>query len=52
VISAILPSNRLQIEHALEQILETGRKNIGLFGFSFKAGTDDLRESPISTGPR
>jgi GDP-mannose 6-dehydrogenase len=27
--------------------METGRKNIGLLGFSFKAGTDDLRESPI-----
>jgi GDP-mannose 6-dehydrogenase len=47
VISAILPSNRLQIEHALEQVLETGRKNVGLLGFSFKAGTDDLRESPV-----
>jgi GDP-mannose 6-dehydrogenase len=47
VISAILPSNRLQIEHALEQVLDTGRKNVGLLGFSFKAGTDDLRESPV-----
>ena len=28
-------------------MLETGKKNIGLLGFSFKAGTDDLRESPI-----
>jgi len=27
--------------------METGKKNIGLLGFSFKAGTDDLRESPI-----
>jgi GDP-mannose 6-dehydrogenase len=47
VIAAILPSNRQQIQLALEQILETGRKKIGLLGFSFKAGTDDLRESPI-----
>jgi GDP-mannose 6-dehydrogenase len=47
VISSILPSNKLQIEHAFNQVMETGRKNIGLLGFSFKAGTDDLRESPI-----
>ena len=47
VISQILPSNRLQIQHAFDQVLETGKKRIGLLGFSFKAGTDDLRESPL-----
>jgi GDP-mannose 6-dehydrogenase len=47
VISQILPSNRMQIEHAFDQVLETGRKKVGLLGFSFKAGTDDLRESPL-----
>jgi len=47
VISQILPSNRKQIEHAIDQVVETGRKKVGLLGFSFKAGTDDLRESPI-----
>jgi GDP-mannose 6-dehydrogenase len=47
VISSILPSNKLQIEHAFNQVMDTGKKNIGLLGFSFKAGTDDLRESPI-----
>ncbi len=47
MISHILPSNRLQIQTGLDQILETGRKKVGLLGFSFKAGTDDLRESPI-----
>src|SRR3954469_6861103 len=47
VISSILPSNKLQIEQAFTQVMDTGKKNIGLLGFSFKAGTDDLRESPI-----
>ena len=47
VISSILPSNRLQIERALSQIIDTGARRIGMLGFSFKAGTDDLRESPL-----
>jgi GDP-mannose 6-dehydrogenase len=46
VISQILTSNRLQIQHAFDEVMETRRKKIGLLGFSFKAGTDDLRESP------
>jgi GDP-mannose 6-dehydrogenase len=47
VIQAILGSNQLQIQHAIDEIVDTGRKRVGLLGFSFKAGTDDLRESPI-----
>jgi GDP-mannose 6-dehydrogenase len=47
VIQAILGSNRLQIDHALDLVMETGFRRVGLLGFSFKAGTDDLRESPI-----
>jgi GDP-mannose 6-dehydrogenase len=47
MINAVLNSNRLQVQHAIDQIVETGRKKIGLLGFSFKAGTDDLRESPL-----
>ncbi|MGH9141439.1 MAG: nucleotide sugar dehydrogenase, partial [Vicinamibacterales bacterium] len=47
LISQILPSNKAQIQLALDQILETGQKHVGLLGFSFKAGTDDLRESPM-----
>jgi GDP-mannose 6-dehydrogenase len=47
LISQILPSNRFQIQQAVERILETGRTKIGLLGFSFKAGTDDTRESPL-----
>jgi GDP-mannose 6-dehydrogenase len=47
LLNSVLGSNRLQVEHAIDRILETGRKKIGLLGFSFKAGTDDLRESPL-----
>jgi GDP-mannose 6-dehydrogenase len=47
VLSAILPSNRIQIERALDIVTRTGKKKIGVLGFSFKAGTDDLRESPM-----
>lgn len=49
VLSAILPSNRLQIERAVDMVVETGKKRVGVLGFSFKAGTDDLRESPMVT---
>jgi GDP-mannose 6-dehydrogenase len=47
VIQSILGSNQMQIQHALELIVGTGFKRVGLLGFSFKAGTDDLRESPL-----
>jgi GDP-mannose 6-dehydrogenase len=47
LLSAVLQSNRQQVERAIEMVLRTGRKRIGVLGFSFKAGTDDLRESPM-----
>ena len=47
VIQSILASNQLQIQQAIDMVVETGKKRVGLLGFSFKAGTDDLRESPI-----
>src|SRR6185436_7192893 len=43
VLNAILPSNKLQVEHEFDEVIETGKKRIGLLGFSFKEGTDDLR---------
>ena len=47
VLEAILPSNQLHIERATDIILGTERKRIGILGLSFKANTDDLRESPM-----
>jgi GDP-mannose 6-dehydrogenase len=47
VLEAILSSNAQQIEKAFQMVKQTGRKRVGVLGFSFKAGTDDLRESPI-----
>ena len=47
VIQSILGSNQRQIQLAIDHVLDTGKKRVGLLGFSFKAGTDDLRESPI-----
>jgi GDP-mannose 6-dehydrogenase len=47
VMESILPSNELQIKRGYELIKQTGRKKVGVLGFSFKAGTDDLRESPL-----
>jgi len=47
IINAILPSNQNQIDRGLKMIMDKGSKKVGILGFSFKAGTDDLRESPI-----
>ncbi|HLF25791.1 MAG TPA: UDP-glucose/GDP-mannose dehydrogenase family protein [Anaerolineae bacterium] len=47
VLEAILPSNRRQIDVAYQMIKQVDSKRIGVLGFSFKAGTDDLRESPM-----
>jgi GDP-mannose 6-dehydrogenase len=47
ILNAILPSNELQVARGLQLIMEKGRKHIGILGFSFKEGTDDLRESPM-----
>ena len=47
ILSAVLPSNQLQIERGVQAVVEKGNRKVGILGFSFKAGTDDLRESPI-----
>src|SRR5690242_4303883 len=47
LLNAVLSSNRRHIERGVETVLPTGKKRIGVLGLSFKAGTDDLRESPM-----
>jgi GDP-mannose 6-dehydrogenase len=47
LIGSILPANKARIENAVEAILATGKRRIGIVGLSFKPNTDDLRESPM-----
>ena len=47
LLDSIMPSNQAHIDRAAEAVLHTGKKSIGVLGLSFKAGTDDLRESPL-----
>ena len=47
MLSNVLAANERQIERALKRIESHKHKKVGMLGLSFKAGTDDLRESPI-----
>jgi GDP-mannose 6-dehydrogenase len=47
MLSSLLVSNRVHIDHAVDKILKLGRPRVGMLGLSFKTGTDDLRESPL-----
>lgn len=46
MLESLLPSNSEHVERALEVVAQTGKRKIAQLGLSFKAGTDDLRESP------
>ena len=47
VLNAVIDSNEKQIRRGIELVEKTGRKKVGVLGLSFKAGTDDVRESPV-----
>jgi len=47
MLAGLLPSNNLHIDHAINTVLRSGKRSVGMIGLSFKSGTDDLRESPL-----
>ena len=47
ILSAVLPSNQLELDLGLRAVIDAGHRKVGILGISFKAGTDDLRESPM-----
>ncbi len=49
IFDSLLEANDEQVRRAHRMVKDSGRRKVGLMGLSFKAGTDDLRESPLVT---
>jgi GDP-mannose 6-dehydrogenase len=47
ILASILTSNEAHLRRVVDLVIATGRRRVGMFGLSFKEGTDDLRESPM-----
>jgi GDP-mannose 6-dehydrogenase len=47
VLANVLTSNEAHLRRVVDLVISTGSRRVGMFGLSFKQGTDDLRESPM-----
>jgi GDP-mannose 6-dehydrogenase len=47
LLSGVIESNEVHLSEAIRAVLVNGRPRTAVVGLSFKAGTDDLRESPM-----
>ncbi|PVZ12392.1 MULTISPECIES: nucleotide sugar dehydrogenase [unclassified Pseudomonas] len=47
LIGSLMRSNESQVQNAFDIVASHDKRKVALLGLSFKAGTDDLRESPL-----
>jgi GDP-mannose 6-dehydrogenase len=47
LLAHVIPANEAHLQRAVDLVVACGRRRVALMGLSFKAGTDDLRESPL-----